>query len=184
MTTFKILHVDTLRNLISYDCDTGFLTWKRRPVAYFSSLQICNAWNTRYAGRRAINQDNGHGRLIGSIFNSKYQAHRVAWAIHYGAWPELEIDHIDMNPKNNKISNLRMATSQENKRNGTSRSKSTSKYRGVSLNRKTGLWVANITISQKQKFLGRFACEIEAAVAYDQKAADVFGDFARLNFPR
>lgn len=93
------------------------------------------------------------------------------------------IDHIDGNGLNNQKANLRICTSQENRRNTHKRKKMTSKYKGVSWNGADRVWRVFIYDNYKQVYLGRFNDEVEAAKAYDAKAQELFGEFANLNFP-
>ena len=85
-------------------------------------------------------------------------------------------DHIDHCGMNNQRSNLRIATSQQNSRNRSSRNGSSSKYLGVSWDRIK--WTAQIGSIR----LGRFKDEIDAAKAYDAAAKIHHGEFANLNF--
>jgi hypothetical protein len=63
-------------------------------------------------------------------------------------------------------------------------SNNTSGFRGVSFNNKRMVWVAQIYIRGKQTYINSFSCPIDAAKAYDRKSIEVFGDSARLNFPK
>ena len=85
------------------------------------------------------------------------------------------VDHIDGNPLNNHISNLRWATVAENTRNVSKNRNSTSKYKGVS---KSGdKWLVHI----RNQHVGIFKDEKEAAIAYNNHAKERFGVFAKLN---
>jgi hypothetical protein len=90
-----------------------------------------------------------------------------------------QVDHIDRNKFNNHISNLRWAMRTENNRNTLSHKGSTSKYKGVSLFR--GKWMARIKVNGKDKYLGHFHDEKEAALTYNKEAKEIFGEFALLN---
>ena len=92
----------------------------------------------------------------------------------------LFIDHIDGNIMNNRRSNLRIATYMENNANAKKRKNTTSKYKGVSQYIK-GQWQAYIHKNKKRYTLGFFNTEKEAAQAYNTKAVELFGEFARLN---
>lgn len=92
-----------------------------------------------------------------------------------------EVDHINGDALDNRRENLRFCKHAENGRNLKKwRSVTSSRYKGVS---KRGLrWRAYIVLQGKQKHLGCFIHELDAAKAYDTKAKELFGKFARLNF--
>jgi hypothetical protein len=94
------------------------------------------------------------------------------------------IDHIDGNPLNNTKENLRIANYQLNARNAKSKSGTVSKFKGVTYVKESNKWRVRICINGRNKQIGYFRDEIEAAKAYDDKAFELFGEFARLNFPR
>lgn len=91
-------------------------------------------------------------------------------------------DHIDGNGLNNQRSNLRPASSQQNQANSRSVAGSSSLYKGVTWSKDRERWVAQIRVDGKQKHLGRFTDETDAAKAYDDAARRYFGEYARLNF--
>lgn len=93
------------------------------------------------------------------------------------------VDHRDGNGLNNQRSNLRPATPSQNQANSRRRRDNTSGYRGVSLNKRVGRWVAQITVKGKSRGLGYFATPEEAAARYDVAAIEAWGEFARPNFP-
>lgn len=92
------------------------------------------------------------------------------------------IDHIDGDGLNNRRSNLRFATVAQNAHNSRPRAGS-SKYKGVWWHKFHQRWRASITHNYKKITIGHFTSEEDAARAYDAKALELFGAFARLNFP-
>ena len=119
------------------------------------------------------------------IDGKSYLAHRLIFLYHHGYLPEF-LDHIDGNPRNNNISNLREATSQENSRNQkkhkSRNGKSTSSdFKGVSWRELAKKWQAYIMINGKYKHLGMFKSDIDAALASDRAAIKRDGKFARTN---
>ena len=96
----------------------------------------------------------------------------------------LLVDHIDGNGLNNQRNNLRIVTRSQNLWNSRKLCKTTSsKYKGVSWAKWPEKWQASIRKHGKQKSLGAFVDEIEAAKAYDKAALELFGEFALINFP-
>jgi hypothetical protein len=93
------------------------------------------------------------------------------------------VDHKNRNKLDNTRENLRACTHQENMQNAGKQNGATSRFRGVSWSKKDRKWLARICCDYKQYAIGYFTDEVEAARAYDRKAVELFGDFARLNFP-
>ncbi len=116
------------------------------------------------------------------------KAHLVAWLLHYGVWPEREVDHVDQDKTNNRIDNLRLSTGAQNKANshkyrGYGGKPCSSQYKGVHWNKGSSSWQAHIRVGKKLTVLGYFDDEREAALAYDTAARHHYGSFAVLNFP-
>lgn len=91
------------------------------------------------------------------------------------------VDHINRDPRDNRKCNLRMCTSSQNSFNQKKRKNVTSKYKGVSYSKERNKWVCMITCKYKDYPLGRFKTEQEAAKKYNEKAKELFGEFAYLN---
>ena len=133
-----------LKEMLSYDPDTGNIFWKISPNLGYTK-----------AGDIAGTIDNKGYRVI-SVGYKRYKAHRLAWYLYYGEWPKNQIDHIDRNKLNNCISNLRDVTQEINQSNSCVRKDSTSGYRGISWNKTRKKWQARIQINGKRKELGFF----------------------------
>lgn len=88
------------------------------------------------------------------------------------------IDHIDGNKLDNRRSNLRFATAAQNQFNRGIGKKNTSGFKGVSLDKRSGKWMANIRHSGKKNYLGQFDTKELAAAAYDREARLHHGEFA------
>ena len=123
---------------------------------------------------------NAKGHINVQVDGKLYAAHRIAFLIVHG-WLPKEIDHINRDKTDNRIANLRPATSSQNKGNIGLLASNQSGYRGVSLNRRSQKWHAQIKINGKQTYLGRFDLPEDAAVAYNNAAIAHFGKFAHLN---
>lgn len=89
------------------------------------------------------------------------------------------IDHKDMEGLNNRRNNLRFCTNGQNKANRTAGKNNTSGYKGVAWDKRSGKWQVQVGNSF---YVGTYANIIEAAIAYDTKAVEVYGEFARTNF--
>ncbi len=91
------------------------------------------------------------------------------------------VDHIDGDGLNNKKENLRICTRSQNSANRTSKKNGTSKYLGVCAIKRESIWQAHVRKDKKIYYLGRFLNEADAAIAYNKKATELHGEFARLN---
>ena len=133
---------------------------------YLGSFNWCvmKNRNTFYAGR-AIRID---GRQTSQLMHN---------AIMNGKG----IDHRDMNGLNNQKSNLRFCTISQNQMNKRKKINCTSIYKGVYFEKANKKWRARIKINGKAIHLGYFMSEVDAAKAYNEKAAELFGKFTNLN---
>ena len=106
--------------------------------------------------------------------------HRVMGEAFLGLDPQLHIDHINGNPSDNRVANLRVCSRQENQRNSVSRTNQFG-FKGVRPNK--ARFAASITLDYRSLCLGTSDTPEDAARAYDKAALQHFGEFARLNFP-
>jgi hypothetical protein len=95
----------------------------------------------------------GYKRVM--ILSKRYLYHHIIYFYHYGYLPKM-IDHIDGNPKNNAIENLREANATENQYNRKINKNNTSGYKNVYLHKPTNQWKVLIRINGKQKFFGLY----------------------------
>lgn len=145
--------IERLRHAIAYDPVNGELRWKQTVNGRWAKAgELCGGLDAK--GYRTLALD---GR--------QYKAHRVAWAIHYGVWPEGLIDHIDHNRTNNAIGNLREATQAINSQNLVrAQARNRSGLLGVyPLHRK---WGARIMANGTRMYLGSFDSPADAHQAY------------------
>src|ERR1035437_3647324 len=96
-----------------------------------------------------------------------------------GALPGQDVDHINHSGLDNRQANLRICTRSQNMAN--QRVRRGTRYKGVSWNTADGAWRAHIKVSGRQRLIGTFASEEDAARAYDAAAVTAWGEFARLN---
>lgn len=155
--------IEDIRTLLTYDPETGVLTWKTRGREWFATKRACSTWNARYAGRAALTADNGVGYRVGSIANKQYLAHRVAWALHFGEWPNV-IDHVNGDTKDNRICNLRNTDNRGNSRNLRVSIRNTSGVMGVSRHQ-NGRWVAQLKSPGRSQYIGIFENKADAIAA-------------------
>ncbi len=160
---------------LRYVPSSGKLYWRERPASHFRSSGLQRSWNERFSGKEAFTATHGAGYLHGTLGGKTVLAHRVAWFLHCGSWPEGEIDHINGLRTDNRIKNLRVATRQQNAANNAASAGHSSKYKGVSKSKDK--WVAYIAGS----WLGTFKCETAAAIARHKADIARNGPFARPN---
>ena len=153
-----------LRDALSYDPDPGILRWK-----------ICSAYHVK-VGDIAGHFDGRHRRL--GFAGKFYYAHRVAWFLHYGKWPRRQIDHINENKDDNRLSNLRLATNRQNARNRGKQKNNKSGFKGVCWMKQSKRWVAQICVDGTQTYLGLFDTPEEAHAVYCIAAEKHHGEFA------
>lgn len=165
------LTAEYVRSILDYNPETGEFRWKYRS-------DVGKAWNTRYSGNKTgyIGSD---GRLHVTINNKPYLIHRIAWIYVYGFWPKYEIDHIDGNPINNVISNLRECSATENMRHRGRQSNNKCGLKGVHWAKNVKKWRARIRVDCKDLHLGLFDTSEQAHKAYCDAAEKYFGEFSR-----
>lgn len=120
------------------------------------------------------------------IYNKKrIYLHRYILHLENKLINNLQVDHIDRNPLNNTLNNLRIATCQENQRNKGKQKGATSKYIGVCWHKIALKWEASIKHNQQRYYIGIYDSEEEAAQAYDESLANIPIDEDRkqYNFP-
>jgi hypothetical protein len=116
------------------------------------------------------------------IGTAHIRMHRFIMHLHGYDIEKKLIDHKDRNGLNNQKENLRICTHSKNMQNSNkTRSTTTSDFKGVSFVMSRKKYQSTITLNGKQLFLGYFHSEIDAALAYNEKAIELFGEFANLN---
>jgi|SRR5580765_6772565 len=173
--------VEVLHEMLDYDPATGIFIWLERPLSHFPYEGERRRWNGKFAGKPAGYVNTRGYRVIGISIrgvSKTYIAHRLAWLLVRGKPVPRIIDHIDGNPDNNRIGNLRRATNAQNMSNAGKMATNTSGTKGVYLER-DGRWRARVTLGGKQYDCGRFETMEEAAEARRYGAAKLHGRFAR-----
>ena len=153
---------EMVREFLRYDTQTGRLYWRKRDVTWFPSEGHASRWNGKNAGKEAFTSNNGGYRDC-AILRVGFLAHRVAWAIATGEWPQHTIDHINGDKLDNRLANLRDVPHAVNCKNTPLRINSASGNLGV--NQFRGKWRAYISIDGRPKHLGLFDSKEDAIVA-------------------
>jgi hypothetical protein len=148
-----------VRELLDYDQSTGVFRWKYTMGGSAKAGTVAGSTDSK--GYRQIKVN---GRL--------YLAHRLAWLYVHGESPAGDLDHIDRNPSNNAIANLRPCTHAENHQNTGLRSDSSSGVTGVSFVKSSGKWLAYINVNGKRVRLGLFGTIEEASAARAKAKAE------------
>jgi len=149
--------------VLDFDPESGLFHWKPRGVT---------AWDRRWAGKRAFISDT-HGYRTGSLFGETgVLAHRVAWKIHYGDDPRGEVDHINGDRADNRICNLRVVSTKDNRRNAAIPRHNTSGSVGVRFKSEKRKWQAYISEGNRYVHLGYFTSRDDAIAARKQAEVD------------
>ena len=165
----KRVTLERLRELLRYDPWTGRFFW----LVARSNIQ---------AGMEAgtVLKDHNCTYMRLCIDGHRYSAHHLVWLYANGEWPSSHIDHIDVNGLNNRIDNLRLATTAENTRNSRLSRRNTSGFKGVTYDRWRCRWKSAIKVIGKSRHLGYFDTPEAAHAAYRAAAKNHFGEFARF----
>ncbi len=153
MQTPNTVPIDALHDWLVIDTNTG--TIRRR----------------RHAGNQKAGADAVRWTVCGygtvSMLATAIPAHRIVWAAHHGQWPRQLIDHIDGNPSNNAIANLRDVNAFVNRQNQrVARRDSRSGLIGAIWLSQRQCWKAEIRVNGKKRMIGRYKSPQEAHAAY------------------
>ncbi len=161
-----MIPAEELRELFRYDPVTGVIYWK---VKRKGGKAQCGGV-AGYVSSRGYIKIVNHGKSM--------LAHRVAFAIYHGRWPEGEIDHVNGVKNDNRICNLREATRKQNNANKGPLKNNLTGYKGVHYMKARNKFVARISIGRRRVFIGAFDSAIEANEAYSRAAKEIHGEFA------
>ena len=148
-----------LRELFNYDEHTGVFTWKQ-----------VNSNRVKPGSKAGWQTDAGYIEI--SVDSIRYRAHRLAWMYVYGDDPgELQVDHRNHKRTDNRLSNLRVATNQQNCFNQK-------ESKGFYYREDCKKWQTQIRINGVQTYLGLFDCPLLARLAYEDACKEHRGEFA------
>lgn len=148
-----MITAEKLRELLDYDPNSGVFTWLVRPAQHVKIGDIAGSLDSD--GYRQIRID---GKL--------YLAHRLAWLHNYARWPSDQVDHKNGVPDDNRIANLRECSNAQNGQNRAKNSNNTSGFTGVSLDKSSLKWKAQIMTNGRPRTIGYFDAAEEAGNAY------------------
>ncbi len=161
------LTLDRLHEVLHYDPETGIWTWliTLSPRSPAGNL----ACKTKH--------DTGYHRI--SIDGHRYKAHRLAWLYMTGKWPDRQIDHENTIRHDNRWTNLRQATQQQNSANML-RKNNKLKIKGIIRSRNGARFIARIMVDYQSIHLGTYDTQEEAAEVYRTAAEKYFGAYSRV----
>jgi hypothetical protein len=165
-----VMSYEQAAELLRYNPETGKLYWLPRPVEAFRNAGAATTFNRHHANQEAFIHVGSDGYMRGRVWYRAYLAHRVAWLLHYGEWPDV-IDHLNGERADNRIANLRSVTAAGNSLNLAVRSDSRSGVAGVTWASFHGKWCAYIRKGGRRTILGHFDTIEGAAEA--RRAAEV-----------
>ena len=169
--------IEILNECFLIDAEKGLLIWKERPLEHFSCFAVFKRWSNAKPSTEAGTLDNYGYRVIRCSYG-RLKAHRVIWKMHFGYEPVYEIDHIDGNKPNNPISNLRLASHQQNLCNRGANSNNSIGLKGVTFHHQTRKFKAQIKFKYKNYHLGLFSTPELAHAAYCNASIKLHGDFS------
>jgi hypothetical protein len=167
-----MITAEFLRQVLSYDSDTGIFRWNEDRGRGAKKGDIAGSSCDGF-------RNGGGGYTYIGVAGKTYSAHRLAWLYVYGEFPSEQIDHVNMDRRDNRITNLRKASRVQNMGNRARPRNNTSGAKGVSFNKNAGKWLVSIQVAKKPMYIGLFVSKENAMVAYELAAYLHHGEFAR-----
>lgn len=161
-----MLTLERLQEVLEYNPDSGVWVWKLATGKKNTPGKIAG-WLDDY------------GYIGIRIDRRLYKAHRLAWLYMTGEWPRTTIDHINLEPADNRWVNLREATYSQNNANRKPTARNKSGRKGVSWDTKAKKWRAQLSIGKRARYIGLFDSVDEASLAYEAVAREAYGEFFR-----
>ena len=142
------MDINRIKKCISYNSETGELTYN-------------------HSGKQCSRKDKD-GYIRVSVTGQSYLGHRVAWVLHYGEEPTTLIDHKNRVRDDNKITNLRLATHEQQQANTPAKG----------IHKKGNRWRAKLHHQGKVLWLGSYECPLMARIAYIDKRKELHGEYS------
>lgn len=166
----------------TYEPVAGKLFWRERPRSHFKSDGAWKVFNTRMsnkpAGYRSV------GRILVNVRGKMRQAYRIIWEMHKPPLKNGEcIDHWDMDVTNDRLENLRLSNKSTNGMNRPYNKNNAHHLKGVSLDKRDGVYSAEIMVNRKRISLGRHKTKGLAALAYAKGSLMHHGRFSPFYKP-
>lgn len=159
-----MLTAELAKELFNYDSNTGAVSWRR-------SLNP-----RRIKDGSVILPQKGNTYARVGVGGKHYSLHRVVWLLTYGEWPDGLIDHVNGDPLDNRIANLRVVDHTQNRRNSRRPITNKSGFKGVCFEKKPGKWRAYVYVARRRIHIGYYGTPEEAHLAYCEAASKYFGE--------
>ena len=140
------MNIEELKEYFKYDKETGKLFWNKRP-------------SNRVLLGQEVGNHNHQGYKVCRFKGKTIRVHRIVWALNKEEIPSNFIDHINGVKDDNRMENLRLVSNAQNLQN-------MKKAKGCTYHKKNKKWMAQISVNKEHKYLGSFATEQEAHIAY------------------
>lgn len=147
-----MLTAKRLKELLKYNPETGIFTRLVDVNTKFLAGQVAGCLCTT------------SGYVMLKVDGKQYRAHRLAFLYMYGKWPKGQVDHIEGDKADNRMSKLKVVTSRGNQSNRYTHRNG--RLVGTSFHKMTGKWQAKIVFDKKAVYLGLYTTEKEAHEAY------------------
>lgn len=179
-----------LYEVFDYDIITGNLIWRHRPDHYFSSPCKASYYNSRMTGNVAgiknfqVKSGKPHSIIVSvwshGVGAKTYGVHRIVWEMFNGPIPDgYMVDHVNGDPFDNRIANLRLATRAQNNQNTSLRKDNKTGCRGVCWDKKSNKYRVQVR-SNGRRVYNKFFDDLNLAkAAYDEQARIHHGEFVR-----
>lgn len=152
-----------IKAVLRYDPESGIIYWNIDKVGVKKGQPI-------YTYKK-----DGYPRI--KIKKKAFPAHRVAFLLMTGEWPQFVVDHVNGDKTDNRFCNLRLATKAQNSQNSKLSIKNASGYKGVSWHKAAKKWRADICANRRLYFLGLFNNKEDAINARKKAEEELHGDF-------